>query len=68
MRVQLRAQQLIRRTASAIAATAVAFALLGGSALAAPPVVRDHIASAGAGAAQNVSLERSVPPHPSSRS
>ena len=54
MRVQLRAQQLIRRTASAIAATAVAFALLGGSALAAPPVVRDHIASAGAGAAQNV--------------
>jgi hypothetical protein len=54
MRVHLRTQQLIRRTASAIAATTVAFALLGGSALAAPPVVRDHTASAGAGASNNV--------------
>jgi hypothetical protein len=39
---------------SAIAATVVAFAMLGGSALAAPPVVRDHITSTGAFAANNV--------------
>lgn len=39
---------------SAIAATAVAFAMLGGSALAAPPVVRDHITSTGAAASHTV--------------
>jgi hypothetical protein len=54
MRVHLRTPQLFQKTASAIAATAVAFALLGTSALAAPPIVRDHTASAGAGAGNNV--------------
>jgi len=54
MRVHLRTPQLIRRMASAIAGTALAFALLGGSALAAPPTVRDHTASSGAAAAHNV--------------
>ena len=54
MRVHLSRPGVIRRTVSAISATAVAFAMLGSSALAAPPVVRDHIASAGAGAGNNV--------------
>ena len=40
----------VRRSVSAIAATAVVFAMLGGVALAAAPVVRDHTASSGAGA------------------
>ena len=39
---------------SAIGAAAIAFAMLGGSALAAPPVVRDHITSTGAGASHTV--------------
>jgi hypothetical protein len=39
---------------SAIGAAAIAFAMLGGSALAAPPVVRDHITSTGAAASHTV--------------
>jgi hypothetical protein len=54
MRVHLSMPHVIRRATSAIAATAVAFAMLGGTALAAPPVVRDHIASTGAAAASSV--------------
>jgi len=52
MRVHLFTRRVIGRALSAIAATAVAFAVLGSSALAAPPVVRDHTASSG-GAASN---------------
>jgi hypothetical protein len=51
MRVHIRTPRAMRRLASAIAVAAVAFAMLGSSALAAPPIVRDHIASSGAGAA-----------------
>lgn len=51
MRVHLPTPSVIRRTVSAVAAGALAFAMLGGSALAAPPVVRDRIASSSAGAA-----------------
>jgi hypothetical protein len=54
MRVHLRTPESIRRTVGGIAGTAVAFAMLGSSALAAPPVVRDHIASTGAGATNTV--------------
>jgi hypothetical protein len=54
MRVQLLTPQVLRKAASAIAAAAVAFAMLAGSALAAPPLVRDHVTSTGAFAANNV--------------
>lgn len=54
MRVQRPAPHFIRKAATAIAAAAVAFAMLGGTALAAPPLVRDHIQSAGAAASNNV--------------
>lgn len=54
MRGHLPTPKAIRRTASAIVATAVAFAMLGSSALAAPPVARDHIASTGASAGSYV--------------
>jgi hypothetical protein len=54
MRVHLTTPPVIRRTVSAIAATAVAFAMLSNAALAAPPVVRDHIANSGAGATNTV--------------
>jgi hypothetical protein len=54
MHIHLATPHVVRRTASAIAATAVAFVMLGSSALAAAPVVRDHIVSSGAGAANNV--------------
>jgi hypothetical protein len=54
MRVHLRTPRATRQIASAIATAAVAFAMLGSTALAAPPIVRDHIASSGAGAANTV--------------
>jgi hypothetical protein len=54
MRVHPRTSKVIRASASAIVATAVAFAMLGSTALAAPPVVRDHAASTGAGATNTV--------------
>ena len=54
MRVHLPTAHVIRRAVSAIAATAVALAMLGTSALAAPPVVRDHTVSSSAGAGINV--------------
>jgi hypothetical protein len=50
MRVHLPTPHVVRRAVSAVAATAVAFALLGSAALAAPPAVRDHTVSSGAGA------------------
>lgn len=59
MRVHLSAPNVIRKAVSAVSAGALAFALLGGSALAAPPTVRDHVASSTAGAA-NVVCEGSV--------
>ena len=46
--------KVIRRAASALAATAIAFAMLGSAALAAPPEVRDHIANSGAGATNTI--------------
>lgn len=49
MRVHLPTPNFIRRTLGAVAAGTLAFAMLGGSALAAPPV-REHIASRSAGA------------------
>jgi hypothetical protein len=54
MRVQLHAKRAIRQVASGIAGAAVALAILGSSALAAPPVVRDHTASSGAGTSNTV--------------
>jgi hypothetical protein len=54
MQVHPRAQSVIRRSISAIAATAIAFAMLGSGALAAPPVVRDHTTSTLAGATNTV--------------
>jgi hypothetical protein len=54
MRVHLPTSHLIRRTATVIAAAAIALAMLGNGALAAPPVVRDHIASTGAAATNTV--------------
>ena len=54
MRVHLSTPQVMGRALSAIAATAVAFAMLGSAAAAAPPVVRDHVASTGAGATNTV--------------
>ena len=47
-------QRTIQRTAAAVAAGALAFAMLGGNALAASPVAHDQITSTGAGAANNV--------------
>jgi hypothetical protein len=54
MRVHLRSPQLVRRASTAVAAAALTFAMLGSSALAAPPVVRDHIESSGAAATNSV--------------
>ena len=54
MRVHLRPQSVIRRSFSAVAAAAIVFTMLGSAALAAPPVVRDHIANSGAGATNTV--------------
>lgn len=56
MRVQPRTSNIIGRAVTAIAATAMALAMLGTSALAAPPVVRDHIVSRSAGAFNNVCI------------
>ena len=53
MRVHVSTRVALRRAVTAIAAMTVAFAMLGSIALAAPPVERDHIASSGAGAANN---------------
>jgi hypothetical protein len=50
MRVHLSTSNVIRKGVSAVATGALAFVMLGSSALAAPPVVRDHIASSTAGA------------------
>lgn len=50
MRVHLSTSNVIRKGVGAVATGALVFAMLGSSALAAPPVVRDHIASRGAGA------------------
>jgi len=50
MRLDLRASNIARRAITAIAATAVAFAMLGTGALAAAPVVHDHISSSSAAA------------------
>ena len=54
MRVHPRTSEIIGRAAAFITAAALAFAMLGSSALAAPPVVREHIASRSAGAANVV--------------
>jgi hypothetical protein len=54
MRVHLSTSEVIRRTVSAAAAGAIAFAMLGTSALAAPPVVHDRVASSMAGASNEV--------------
>src|SRR5437868_6746045 len=54
MRVHLRTPRAIQRAAGAIAVATVAFAILGSSALAAPPIVRDHLASTAAGASNTV--------------
>ena len=54
MRAQPRTSNIIGTAISAIAAAGLAFGMLGGTALAAPPVVRDHIASSGAFAGNNV--------------
>jgi len=53
MRFQPSTSNAVRRSITALAATALVFAMLGGTALAAP-VVRDHIASSGAGATSTV--------------
>jgi hypothetical protein len=50
MRVHQFTSNVIRKAVSAVATGALAFAMLGSSALAAPPVVREHIASRSAGA------------------
>jgi hypothetical protein len=50
MRLQLDTSNIVRRSITVIAATTLVLTMLGGAALAAPPVVRDHIASSGAGA------------------
>ena len=54
MSVHPRTSEVIRGAISAVAAAGLSFAMLGGSALAAPPVVRDHIVSSGAFAGNNV--------------
>jgi hypothetical protein len=54
MRVHQFKSNVIRKAVSAVATGALAFAMLGSSALAAPPVVREHIASSTAGAANVV--------------
>ena len=54
MRIHPRTSNIVGRTISVVAAAALAFAMLGGTALAAPPVVRDHIVSSGAFAGTNV--------------
>ena len=54
MRLQLGTSNIVRRSITVIAATTLVFAMLGGAALAAPPVVRDHFASSGAGATNTV--------------
>lgn len=59
MGVQLSTSSAIRKTVRAVAASALVFALFGGSAAAAPPVVREHTASASAGAG-NVVCEGTV--------
>jgi hypothetical protein len=46
--------KIMRRAVTAVAATSLAFAMLGTTALAAPPVARDHIVSSGAFAGSNV--------------
>src|SRR5207244_4188623 len=53
MRFQPSTSNAVRRSITALAATALVFAMLGGTALAAP-VVRDHIASSGVGATSTV--------------
>jgi hypothetical protein len=54
MRVRPRTSKMIGRLVTTLAATALALSMLGTSALAAAPVVRDHIASSSAGAANDV--------------
>ncbi|TMC42064.1 MAG: hypothetical protein E6J23_12175 [Chloroflexi bacterium] len=54
MRLHLRASNIARRAIAAIGATAVAFAMLGTGALAAAPVVHDHISSSSAAATNTV--------------
>jgi hypothetical protein len=54
MRVHPCTPNIVGRAVTAVAAAALAFAMLGSTALAAPPVVRDHIASSGAAAINNV--------------
>jgi len=46
--------KIIERVVTSVAAMALAFAMLGSTALAAAPVVREHITSSGAGAGNNV--------------
>jgi hypothetical protein len=53
MRIPSRTPKIIGRAVSALAATALAFAMLGSSAVAAPPV-RDHMAGSSVGAAHVV--------------
>lgn len=54
MRVHPRPSEIIGRAVTFITTAALAFAMLGSSALAAPPVVRDRIVSTSAGASNNV--------------
>jgi len=54
MRFQPSTPNVVRRSITALATTALVFAMLGGTALAAAPVVRDHIASSGAAATNTV--------------
>jgi hypothetical protein len=54
MHVQPRMPRVVRKVGTAIAAAALTFAALGGSALAAPPAVRDHTETVGPAAVNNV--------------
>jgi len=54
MRAHPRTSTLIRRIGTAVAASAVALAMLGNTAVAAPPIVQDHVASTGAAAGNSV--------------
>jgi hypothetical protein len=54
MRIHTRTSKIIGRLVVTFTATALAFSMLGTSALAAAPVVRDQIASSSAGAAKEV--------------
>ncbi len=54
MRVQLGTPRVVRGISAAVVAAALTFATLGGGALAAAPVVRDHTETVGAAAVNNV--------------